>query len=103
MIRFKYYTCERDLIYIASGHIEKARLYYKKPHQCPDEGCDLNIVALYLSTDHPVKDGKRKGTRKKLEGNRKKRSMARKSLSGKPRNRHPGRQKNIRKKIIPKR
>lgn len=103
MIRFKYYTCERDLIYIASGHIEKARFFHRKPHRCPDEGCDVNIVALYLSTDHPIKDGKRKGDRKKLEGTRKKRSMARKGLSRNARNRHPGRSKNLRKKIITKR
>lgn len=105
MLRFKYYICERDLIFVASGHMECVKFNKKKPKNCRELNCDADFIAVYITTDHPDNDGKikRKRTDKVLEGNRKKRQAPRKILSRNSRNRRTGRPKNTRPKVISKR
>lgn len=105
MLRFKYYICERDLIFVASGHMECVKFNKKKPKNCRELNCDADFIAVYITTDHPKEDGtiKRKRTNKVLESNRKKRQAPRKVLPGNSRNRRPGRPKNTRSKVIRKR
>lgn len=105
MLRFKYYICERDLIFVASGHMECVKFNKKKPKNCRELNCDADFIAVYITSDHPKEDGtiKRKRTNKVLEGNRKKRQAPRKVLPGNSRNRRTGRQKNTRSKVVRKR
>ncbi len=76
MHRFKFFICERDLIEIAHGNMNKVNWYPRKPKQCSDAYCNFeSILEVHLTIVNPIKDAKvkNKPTGKKLADNRKKR------------------------------
>ena len=98
MLRFKYYISQNDLILVASGHMDCVKWLKKKPKSCRDSSGNSDFVAVYMTTTHPLEDGKdkRQRTKQKVEGNRKKRQAPRKTLSRNTRNRNPRRSRNTR-------
>lgn len=83
MHRFKLYICERDLVEIAHGNMDRVKWYPRKPKQCSDAYCNFeSILEVHLTIVNPIKDGKsnNKSARKKLDCARKKRSRTQKKI-----------------------
>lgn len=81
MHRFKLYICERDLIEIAHGNMDKVNWYPRKPKQCSDAYCNFeSILEVHLTIVNPIKDGKNKGSRKNVVSSSTKRKTSRKKI-----------------------
>lgn len=66
MKRFKYFICERDLIEIAHGNMDKVHYYVRKPKQCIDAYCDFNsFLEVTIEIDNPNKDATKSNMDKK--------------------------------------
>ena len=82
MHRFKFFICERDLIEIAHGNMDKVNWYPRKPKQCSDAYCNFeSILEVHLTIVNPISNGKGKSPRKKLDSPSKKRKSSTKKLS----------------------
>lgn len=102
MRRYKYWICERDIIEIAHGNMDKVHYYSRKPKQCIDAYCDFNsFVEVLIEIANHISDGKNKSPRKKLDRSSQKRKVASKKLSRLPRDSSTRRPKNTSKKNIP--